>query len=98
MIETEDLCEIANVGARIAGRIAEHDRFARSRRHYAAENLKRRSLSGAIGTNQTEYLASLNIEIDATDRFNLTINFAQATHTNGSLRWERGRPVRIVIS
>ena len=66
---------------RAAGDIdPEHGDLAAVGRPKALEDLDRRGLAGAVGSEETEDLAGGDVEVDAGDRLDLVIALGQATH------------------
>ena len=81
-IEAERLGQIAGVGARLAGRLAEDFSHAGGRFHDAGENLKRRGLSGAVRSDQSEDLARWKGERDTAHRFDVAVALRQVGHAD----------------
>src|SRR3546814_16519041 len=55
----------------------------RSLRNQSKHRLEQRVLAGAVVSYQAEYLAALDRQIDAVDRFDRTVALDRAAHFNG---------------
>jgi hypothetical protein len=76
------LRQVSYRGARRARGFAENLHQAGSRLHDASQNLESCGLAGAIGADEAENLALLNIQVDAPDRFHGTVVLAQVARAN----------------
>src|SRR5689334_14329424 len=93
-IEAERLGEVAGLRSRFARRAAENLRAAGSCFHHAREDLKRSSLSGSVRADESEDFAGADFEIEAADRLNGAVVFAELADVDGGrvgFVWRRPR-------
>src|SRR6185312_979290 len=77
--------QVTNEGPSFTGGNVIHlDRSARLL-HHAAENLKDRSLAGAVRAYQSEDFSRSDIEVDAFHRFEVAVALAQVANADGNL-------------
>src|SRR5262249_36232495 len=76
----DDAHPLAEARPAALGIHAEHGHAARVAATVAFEDLDRRRLPGAVGTEQGEHLALRNLETDPLDRLDCSVRLAQSGH------------------